>query len=79
MPSVVFFLAKMGVVTARWMLKNFRYAVLLMFVTAAVITPGGDMAGQSLIALPMIGLYMLSVGIAWVFGKKREDAANDDE
>lgn len=72
MPSVVFFLAKMGVVTARWMIRRFKYAVLIMFVVAAVITPGGDMAGQALIAVPMMGLYVISIAIAWIFGKKRK-------
>ena len=68
---VVFFLARMGMVTARWLLRHFKYAVLANFVIAAVITPSGDPMSQAIIAVPMIGLYILSIGIAWVFAKRR--------
>ena len=71
MPALVFFLARMGVVTARWMVRQFKYAVLAIFVVAAVITPSSDMASQTIVAVPMIGLYVLSIAIAWMFGKKR--------
>jgi sec-independent protein translocase protein TatC len=71
MPSVVFFLAKMGVVTARWMIRYFKYAVLAIFVVAALVTPSADMASQVIVAVPMIGLYVISIGIAWAFGKKK--------
>ena len=75
MPTVVFFLARMGMVTGRWLLRHFKYAVLVNFVIAAVITPGGDPMSQALIAVPMIGLYILSIGIAWVFAKRRSPEA----
>ena len=71
MPTLVFFLAKMGLVTARFLLKNFKYAVLLIFILAAVITPTGDMLTQTLFAAPMVVLYLLSIIIAWIFGRKR--------
>ena len=64
MPTLVFFLAKMRVVTARFLWKNLKFAVLLIFVAAAVLTPSGDMLTQSLFAAPMIGLYVISIGIA---------------
>jgi sec-independent protein translocase protein TatC len=76
MPTVVFFLARMGVVTAGFLLRHFKYAVLIIFILAAVITPTGDMVTQSLMAGPMIGLYLLSVLIAWVFGKRRPRKAD---
>ena len=72
MPSVVFFLAKMGVITSRWMLRNLKYAILAMFLVAAVITPSGDMLTQTLVAVPMVGLYLISIIIAWIFGRRRE-------
>ena len=59
MPTLIFFLAKMGLITARWMVKNFKYAVLLIFVIAAVITPTPDVITQSIVAVPMLGLYGL--------------------
>jgi sec-independent protein translocase protein TatC len=61
----------MGVVTARWMIRQFKYAVLAIVVTAAIITPSSDVASQLIVAGPMVVLYILSIGIAWVFGKKR--------
>lgn len=69
MPTIVFFLAKMGLMTAGFLWRSFRYAFLLIFVAAAVITPTGDMVTQAIFAAPMVGLYLLSIGIAWVFGK----------
>ena len=72
MPTIVFFLAKMGVVTARWMLRYFKYAILVIFIIAAVITPSPDMASQLIVGVPMVGLYIISIAIAWIFGKKRK-------
>src|SRR5205823_13562561 len=57
MPTVVFFLAKMRMVTARFLWKNLRYAILITFVVAAVVTPTGDPMNQSIFAAPIIGLY----------------------
>ena len=71
MPTVVFFLAKTGLVTAGLLWRSFRYAFLLIFIAAAVITPTGDMITQAIFAAPMVGLYVLSILIAWVFGKAR--------
>jgi sec-independent protein translocase protein TatC len=69
MPTVVFFLAKLGLITAGFLWRSFRYAFLVIFVVAAVITPTGDMVTQAIFAAPMVGLYILSIGIAWIFGK----------
>ena len=55
MPTVVFFLAKMQLVTARFLASNFKYALLIIFVVAAVITPTGDMMTQTIFAAPMVG------------------------
>jgi sec-independent protein translocase protein TatC len=63
----------MGIVTAGFLWRQIKYAILLIFVFAAVITPTGDPMTQSLMAGPMIGLYIVSIGIAWVFGKRRRD------
>ena len=68
MPTLVFFLAKMGLVSARFLLRNFKYAVLIIFIVAAVITPTGDPFNQTVFALPVIGLYIVSIVIAWIFG-----------
>jgi sec-independent protein translocase protein TatC len=53
-----------------WLLKKFKYAVLVIFIIAAIITPTPDVATQCVFALPMIGLYLLGILIAWLFRKK---------
>jgi len=75
MPTVVFFLAKMSLITARFLVTNFKYAILIIFIVAAVITPSGDMMTQTIFAAPMVGLYLLSIVIAWIVGPKRVKAA----
>ncbi len=60
----------MGVVTEKWLLQKFRYAVLIIFIIAALITPTPDIPTQCAFALPMCGLYLLGVLMAWLFKKK---------
>jgi len=79
MPTLVFFLAKMRLVTARFLLKNFKYAILIIFILAAVITPSPDVLTQTLFAAPMLGLYLLSIGIAWIVAPRRKPATTDAE
>jgi sec-independent protein translocase protein TatC len=74
LPTLVFFLAKMGLITARWMIRNFKYAVLAVFIIAAVITPTPDVITQSVVAVPMLVLYGLSILIALVVGRGKEKA-----
>jgi sec-independent protein translocase protein TatC len=74
MPTVVLFLARMGVITARFLWRNIKYAILIIFIVAAVVTPSADMVTQIAMAGPMILLYLLSIGLAWMFGKKNEPA-----
>ena len=75
MPTLVFFLAKMKLVTARFLVAKFKYAVLIIFILSAVITPTGDPVTQSVFAAPMIGLYLLGIAIAWVVGPKGKAAS----
>src|SRR5215471_5103596 len=60
MPILVFFLARFGVVTWKFMAKQFKYAVLIIFIIAAVVTPSGDPVNQTIFAAPMIVLYIVS-------------------
>jgi sec-independent protein translocase protein TatC len=71
MPVLVLALARMGLVTASFLWRHTKYAILIIFILAAVITPSSDVVNQSIMAGPMIVLYMLSIVIAWVFGKKK--------
>jgi sec-independent protein translocase protein TatC len=72
MPMLIFFLARLGIVSARQLLRWFRWAVLLIFVIAAVITPTPDIATQTVFAVPMIVLYLVGVVVAALFGTKRD-------
>ena len=75
MPTLVLFLARMGVITARFLIRNMKYAILIMFIVGAVLSPGTDPVGQALMAGPMFVLYLLSIALAWIFGKKRRKAS----
>jgi Twin arginine targeting (Tat) protein translocase TatC len=66
MPILVFFLALMRVITAGWMLRNGRYAILAIFLAAAVVTPTSDILNMCLFAAPMIALYGISILVAWL-------------
>ena len=70
-PILILFLARIGVVTEKWLLAKFRYAVLIIFIIAAFITPTPDIPTQCAFALPMCALYLLGILLAWIF-KKRE-------
>lgn len=76
LPTLVFFLARVGLVTPKFLVTNVKYAILIIFVIAAVITPTADPVTQALVAGPMMLLYGLSIVIAWVFQKRKpKDAA----
>jgi sec-independent protein translocase protein TatC len=76
LPLVVLFLARMGLVTPRFLLKNFRYAVLILALAAAVFTPTPDVLSMMLLLGPLLILYGLSIAAAAVFGKKKEPEAD---
>jgi sec-independent protein translocase protein TatC len=65
MPILVFFLALMGILSAGWMWRNFRYSILVIFIIAAIITPTTDIMNMCIFAAPMIVLYLASIGVAW--------------
>jgi sec-independent protein translocase protein TatC len=64
MPILVFFLALMRLITARWMWRNLRYSILAIFVVAAIVTPTTDISNMCLFAAPMVALYVGSIGVA---------------
>ncbi|MDX2480195.1 MAG: twin-arginine translocase subunit TatC [Desulfuromusa sp.] len=78
LPIVIFFLARLGIVDHKWLSKNRKFALLLAFVTGAILTPP-DIFSQASIALPFIVLYEIGIIVARLFGKKKvEDADADD-
>ena len=70
MPTIAFFLAKMGVVTAKMLLRGFKYAVLASVVVGAIVTPSPDAWAQLVIAGTMMALYVVCIGIVALVAKK---------
>jgi sec-independent protein translocase protein TatC len=77
MPILVFFLSLMGIVTAGWMWRNLRYSILVIFIVAAILTPTTDILNMCIFAAPMVGLYVLSIGIAFVVHPKQRRARRE--
>jgi sec-independent protein translocase protein TatC len=69
-PILIFFLARLGIVTPQFLLQKSKWAIVLAFIIAAIITPSADMVNQTALALPMIALYFIGVGVAFLFAKK---------
>ena len=69
----MFFLAKMGIVNSKMLAKNRRYAILIIFIVAAVLTPSPDALSQILMALPLMVLYEVSIVLA-KFARKNKPA-----
>lgn len=65
MPILIFFLAMFGIVSPRFLWKNIRYAVLAVFLVAAIITPSPDPWTMCIYAIPMLTLYMIGIAVAW--------------
>jgi len=72
LPTVIYFLAKMRLVTARFLAVNLKYAILIIFIVAAVLTPDGSPWNQTLFAAPMIALYLLGIAIAWLVAPRAD-------
>jgi sec-independent protein translocase protein TatC len=79
MPILVFFLALMGIVSAGFMWKNFRYSILIIFIIAAIVTPTTDILNMCIFAAPMIALYAISIGVAWVVHPKQRRARKEKQ
>lgn len=75
-PLVITIMASLGIVTPAFLKKNRKYAVVIIFVIAAIITPGPDVMSQCIMAGPLLVLYEISILGAKIFGKSRK---NDDE
>jgi sec-independent protein translocase protein TatC len=71
MPAITYVLARIGVVTARWMVKVWRFAVIGILVIAAVLSPTGDIPNMLLFAMPMFVLYVISILVALISGRPR--------
>jgi len=79
MPILVFFLAFMGIMSPGFMLRNFRYAILVIFIIAGIVTPTPDMVNMCIFAAPMLVLYALSIGVAWLVHPKTRQARKEKQ
>jgi len=72
LPVLIFFLSLFGIVTPRFMLKNFRYAILVIAILAAVLTPTPDATTMLVFMAVLVALYLVGVGVSWVVVRRRE-------
>jgi sec-independent protein translocase protein TatC len=77
LPILVFFLSLMGIISAGFMWKNFRYSILVIFIVAAIVTPTTDILNMCIFAAPMIALYLISIGVAWAVHPKQRAARRE--
>ncbi len=70
MPIFMVFLAKVGLVDVRFLNRNRKYAILINFIIAAILTPTPDVVNQMMMGVPLMILYEISVLAVWAFGKK---------
>jgi sec-independent protein translocase protein TatC len=73
LPILVFFLAVFGIVSAKWLWTNIRYAILVIFIISAIITPTPDVLSMCIFAAPMLVLYLLSIGVAYLVHPSRKE------
>jgi sec-independent protein translocase protein TatC len=76
-PILMFFLARFGIVTWRFLARQWKYATVLIFIVAAIITPSPDIPTQLIFAAPMFLLYGLSIAVVWMFGRSRKTPRGD--
>lgn len=72
MPAITYVLARIGIVNAGLMVRTWKVSLIAILIVAAVVSPTNDIPNMMLFAAPMVLLYILSIFIAWFFGKKRE-------
>jgi sec-independent protein translocase protein TatC len=75
MPAITYVLARIGLVTAGFLVRTWKISLVVILIVAAVVSPTGDIPNMMLFATPMMGLYIVSIFIAWFFGKKRQTDA----
>src|SRR5688572_9052917 len=79
LPTLVFFLALMRVVTARWLVRHIKYDVLASVVVAALLTASPDPWNQTAMAAPMIALYLVRIVVAWLVGLRAKDVVDAED
>jgi sec-independent protein translocase protein TatC len=72
MPAITYVLARIGIVSAGFLVKVWKFAIVIILIVAAVVSPTGDIPNMMLFAAPMLILYVVSIFVAWFFGKRRQ-------
>lgn len=72
MPAITYVLARIGLVSAGFLIRSWKLSFVIILIVAAVASPTADIPNMLLFAAPMMALYIVSIFIAWLFGKKRE-------
>jgi len=72
MPAITYVLSRIGLVSAGLLVSSWKLAIVVILIVAAVVSPTGDIPNMMLFAAPMMGLYVISIFIAWFFGRKRQ-------
>lgn len=72
MPAVTYVLARIGIISAGLLVRSWKISLVIILIVAAVVSPTGDVPNMMLFATPMMALYVVSIFIAWFFGKKRQ-------
>ncbi|GAB6038457.1 hypothetical protein JCM15519_30160 [Fundidesulfovibrio butyratiphilus] len=78
MPVFIFFLARLGIVDSRGLRNKRRWAIVIIFIVAAVLTPTPDVVNQLLMACPMVALYEISIWVAHFFGKRKSPKTDEN-
>lgn len=71
MPAITYVLARIGIVTAGYMVRIWKTSAIVILIVAAIVSPTNDIPNMMLFAAPMLGLYVISIFVAWIFGKPR--------
>jgi sec-independent protein translocase protein TatC len=79
LPILMVFLAKIGIVDVPFLNKNRKYAILINFIIAAILTPTPDIVNQMLMGVPLLVLYEISVVAVWIFGRKKLSYVSEHE
>lgn len=75
MPAITYVLARIGLVTPSLLIKSWKVSLIVILIVAAVASPTGDIPNMMLFATPMMALYVVSIFVAWIFGKRRTSGA----
>ena len=70
-PAITYVLARIGLVTAGFLVRIWKTAVIVILIAAAVLSPTADVLNMMLFAAPMLVLYIVSIFVAWIFNKPR--------